>query len=832
MELASIVKELKEISNTSDESRVVENKSNINERDKAKKTTERKTFLARKRETIVADIGFKIFQKHKKETELESFTSVIESAKEREKAINAQIEEIKRQLIKTLITPKNLMKTIGVFTLLFLFLTIRRALPDEFLTVSQDGTAKTVAAKNNRDPLTGQNATMQTGSSSVKKTSYQPPEELRHQPGWPTFPLSQIPQQLSRDKNWIGHNGTTVKFFSQKERYLVILSMKNNASNVRIWDSKTGEELNPNSKDTNYFSFPLSFSPDEKNFATLDGDFLRVWAIEDSNAKLIQNDNLGRDKWNSIGWTEEDTLVLRKIDARPEKYQVLKKIEGKFESYGVEIPATQFGEIAVSPDGMLIGSISKSKNAKSPNDHIELQIFSTHPVKKLFSTVIENEFGKELTMPRPPFINSYTSSEHIYEPSNHISFSPDGRYLLTSTTNRKNQRCISFFDTTDLGKYSRFFSEALNSDRSVPEKHEFLFFTKDNNSLIGTSKTNEKTIQGITVKDSLIVVDMKTGDVTKKFDLNDNQKLGTIEQREKMNYLSNYQSLSEDGNSFIRAYYQDGKKILIKRWDLNSGVNDFSIEKELVTRSRGNLTLSPNGEVLVLSGNRTNQSLRGINFEFIEIDHWAKLKNDLDKGDILWKDGKKNNAFECYCSIIADDIAGVLDADLPRAYSRCIDVFAERREADKAKFLIVQSQREKLKLAPETEVGKRLVVEFLSEQRRKKTQENNQEIAKQEIATKAIRDANRKKFLPSEQLSKAGFIDRLKKYLSKGSITNNFVNAIYEDYSFEDIFGEPDTSVEVANSEKIISFRCNDGIIQLIVIYAGGRTFVKELNQY
>ena len=69
--------------------------------------------------------------------------------------------------------------------------------------------------------------------------------------------------------------------------------------------------------------------------------------------------------------------------------------------------------------------------------------------------------------------------------------------------------------------------------------------------------------------------------------------------------------------------------------------------------------------------------------------------------------------------------------------------------------------------------------------------------------------------------------------MKRGSrIDERLVNASFENYAFQDCFGDPDSNIEWEGTKRLISYRCLDGMLQLTVWYSQSTVFVSGINEY
>jgi hypothetical protein len=82
--------------------------------------------------------------------------------------------------------------------------------------------------------------------------------------------------------------------------------------------------------------------------------------------------------------------------------------------------------------------------------------------------------------------------------------------------------------------------------------------------------------------------------------------------------------------------------------------------------------------------------------------------------------------------------------------------------------------------------------------------------------------------------TKKEFIRKLRQTMTQGIIDNSYIQASFQGGSFQSTFGDPDNNVEWTDGQRLISYRCSDGSIQITVTYVPGTDTVDVtgMNQY
>jgi hypothetical protein len=259
-------------------------------------------------------------------------------------------------------------------------------------------------------------------------------------------------------------------------------------------------------------------------------------------------------------------------------------------------------------------------------------------------------------------------------------------------------------------------------------------------------------------------------------------------------------------------------------WGLVDGHKQFVLTGLLLGSGMlKSVKLSPDGEwTATLVGNR---------LQVWDVPRLARLRAELDAGDRFWSAEDHPKAFDHYCSVLADNMAWFVQDDLPRVYSRCVDTFAERGEVAKGRLLVARTQRSKLALSPETLQGKKLVFDLETEQAEARRVESERRIKAEADRLAGVRAKNRSMRVAAGSLTKREFIDKLKQVMYQGRIDDLATHAIFEDHSFEDVFGEPARNIEWVDHRRLVSYPCRDGVLVLTVMYLGPRTILQGIDQ-
>lgn len=681
---------------------------------------------------------------------------------------------------------------------------------------------------------------------SDEVTQHKLPEEITKHSKRPELTLTSIPFELHKKSS----RNVSEPFISPKGKFIAFFEGENKALNMRLWNSENGKEATADSKECDYFSFPATFSPDETRLTCLDGEFLRVWDVKTTQARLVQSIKLPKlshqdDTWNTIRWGKEDTIIIgvRPVTHKSFTYLRLRQTDAAFSIDGTE---------RVSPKSYKGADIRFNNLVVSPDGNTAALAFRDNERGKLTIQITDFKSGKEIreiSLPgstqealiRFPQISTLVKNVPDVEfySGDCLGYSPDGRFLLVSFSN-------AHVDATDKTKQLRVIStrdweQSVNLDlkdlasgakgrETFVGEYEYRFhcFSPDGNSVAGIAIQETSTSRGTKVKRKAVVHDLSTGKRTAEIDLGD--EFDTVKGRHLSTF--NYRvageklTFSPDGNNLVIAVSNDlgwseknrrpESSWSVGEWNISDSGRVFALSG--ITMNVSSITLTPDGKCLFLG---TSQVL--------DIPLLAKLKAVLDEGDKLWDQGNHSDALKSYCFALNDERASLIYGNMDRAWSRCVDAFAEDNKVTKSKALVLHMQESNMSIEPESMQGKKVVSELLAEQQAAKLR--SAELAREAAETqlKELRAKNQSNRVIAAALTKKEFVNRLRSTATRGRIE---VSAIFESYAFQDVFGDPDSNVDWVDGKRLYLYRCVDGAVQLEVMVLDSRVFLSGISEF
>lgn len=672
-----------------------------------------------------------------------------------------------------------------------------------------------------------------TGSPAAAATDGRFPEEIANQRPWPAFPLERLHHRLAEDRD----SGDTSAFFSPSGKHIVTVSGDGSMQRVRVWQAATGAEVAARGSDVDYFSLPAAFSPDEDRLACVDGEFLRVWNLRTNPATLVQSVALegpkpkygnAEDAWNLIQWPRATTILLgmRSQLTHEHIHRVLREAGGRFAPAG-DIHRSPdslqggntiwFGTLALTHDARFVATAERPLEG---GGRLVLRIANADSGAEVATSTIQDV--KETTAWFP-------SRDNAAPCENCIAFTPDDAFLLVAIQG-DTERSYAVVDA----RTGRLVSRIRTDDVSLPGadwpgRYLPWCFSPDSRLLAGIGFRATKTSRGKKVERIAVVNELATGTRIAEIPLgdaflwDDDRDTYSRRQRESM-------AFSADGTSLTVAVFgAQGWNNTTNRaeatwsagnWRLADRGRAWLVSKVL---PGGSTRLGPDGKAVIVDGD---------GLQVWDLPHLVHLRSTLDEADRLWAAGNHAGAFAKYCAIIPDSMAWFVHADLPRVWSRCIDVFAERGETAKGRSLALRAQEIGLRVAPETTQGKALHDGLLADQAAEAARLEEANAADEARRVANVRARNKGRRIVAARVTRAEFVDTIKATMSRGHIDGLVTYALFEDHAFEDVFGPPDSDVEWVNSQRLLGYRCRDGVVQLTATVVGPRVIVQGINLY
>ena len=500
--------------------------------------------------------------------------------------------------------------------------------------------------------------------------------------------------------------------------------------------------------------------------------------------------------------------------------------------FGREYNEYEVKDSAVTPDGKywVIPGTKPGTTERRPHENYVLigDSATLKPVKCL--EVPDGEFSKELFATG----SKRNSGSPDTDPGSCAMFSPNGELLavgLTTGEPEKQTSIVKLWKTESWQEVATLSSDALQGSVGKVADLKLLSFSPDSKLMAGIVVHDSQTGRGKRQDENVIIWDVVNAKILRQYPLaslsgDRRVRRPRAEPRQQVAFLNNTNVVvSESKEDWSDEANRSLTTLSVKGWNVVDGHERVALHICVGTNLFGSCdAISPDYRILIA---RIDKHLR-----VWDLDQLSKLQNDVIEGDKLWDSGRHSEAFKHYCALVGDEMAWFVEGNLPRAWSRCVDAYAEAGDAANGRKLVSFMQTRTITVSAETTQGQKLVQDFLDEQIKAKQQETQERRESEAKRLAEARATNRANNVVARHLTKKQFIEKMKQTLARGQIDDHFTYCIFEDYSFQDTFGDPDSNLEWVNSKRLFLYHCLDGAIQLTVTCLGPQTFVEGVNQY
>ena len=634
-------------------------------------------------------------------------------------------------------------------------------------------------------------------------------------------------------------------FFSSNGKYLLAqFSSGVSVAGIepRIWNLQSGKEVKPEAGEVDYFSTPAAFSATEDGIACVDGDFIRVWNLENSQATLSHSAEVG-DLYEDLEqfgggnldvvWSDASTILLsgRTIGGYTQNFLAIFRLANGTYEEKIRHPSipriivngekieTRNGRVAASPDGKYW--------AYQADVNLQIQDFQTSEVTQNVSLDSPGRDSSERLLNHE--IRGGMHDEFSAELNPSVVFTPDSNLCILfdrqgiSSYDTKTWRRAAQIDCNLPGNSSatRKLSYEVNRGGSV---QTMVAFSSSDNRIALLSGEVKRTSRDAKTEYSIAIYDMQSGALISNISLGDDfSQLGNLADCD----------FTADGSSILVCMTGEGEwnesfnrseaKWAAASWTTKDGSCNWSISR--TDESPSQFRFDPSGAMLTY----WTSSSREKNLSLVDTKAASNVQFDLAKGDEKWEAGDHSGAFNSYAKVVSSASRWFVQSDLPRLFSRLTDIYAENSDNDKCLDVVRYMESMEIPIELETDSGKRFLSNLYAEREteKRKLLAQRQKQAAEEL--EEIRKTNKAMFVPARRLSKKAFVAKMREVMADGRLDDNFTHAIFMYNSFQDVFGEPNSNV-AWNGNRLIQFRCLDGSVQLEVINQGDMTVVVGLN--
>ena len=655
------------------------------------------------------------------------------------------------------------------------------------------------------------------------------PRKLRSSPA-ETLPLHSMLKKVQANNAF----STQIGFSPQGKYTYSILTQSNPKGSVsdtlRIWKTTTGEELSASNNEIDYFSLPAVFSPSEDSIACLDGDFLRIWKLVGDSANLISSQRLSLEIGDRlqphIQWLSKSKIIIstRPDPNRSREYVVVSSIDDGTPNQelincierGTKIKnKTEFERqhpvAVIAPNGRTLAFKLRHK--------IVIQDVETDRIlKELKSTGGggEIDFGRELRV---------GGLHERHDPNPCMAFTPDSKYFISFVHDSQ----------TDTSKLVVWDSNTWTKNGSIDcnQFQAILCFSNDLKFLAALAIRESKTSRGVTYENEALVFNVENAKLVARIPLGEEFGFSDwcLEGSERR-----FATFSPDNSSVAIALSDEGERNREWRdgfshgrtenvwaagaWNIEDKSRRWIISQKSAATSR--FAIHPQTELLAYFDGA---------HAIVDTQSISLLFENLAGGDSAWSEGQIDDAFEHYSNVASHSEKHFYYERLPQVFARCIDYYGKQSDSLSGRQVADYMLNQGVEIEPETGAGKELVrlyEEEKSEAQAKLVAEN----AKiQQENLKTLRDENKAKFVQAKFMTKAAFVGKMKGNLNGGAITANSAQAVFHNFAFQDVFGDPDSNV-AWGSDRLIQYNCSDGSVQMVAFYNGGHVWITEVNLY
>ena len=655
------------------------------------------------------------------------------------------------------------------------------------------------------------------------------PQKLR------SSPVKTLPLQAMLKKIQASNGFSTQVGFSPKGEYTFSILTQSNqkgkvSNTLRLWETTTGEELSASSNEIEYFSLPAVFSPSEDSIACLDGDFLRIWRLVGDSVNLISSQRLSLEIDDRlkphIQWLSDDKIIVstRPDPNRSREYVVVSSFNDGTPNQelincierGTKIKnMTEFERqhpvAVIAPNGRTLAFKLRHK--------IVIQDVETDRILKEIESAGgggEINFGRELRV---------GGLHDRHDPNTCMAFTSDSKYFMSFV--HDSQTDTSKFVVWDSNTWAKMGSIDCRQFQAI------LCFANDLKFLAALAIRESKTSRGTTYENEALVFNVESTKLVARIPLGEEFRFSDwcLEGSERR-----FATFSPDNSSVAIALSEEGERNREWRdgfsrgrtenvwaagaWSIEDKKRKWTISQTSAATSR--FAIHPRTELLgYFDGAHAIVDTQSISLLF----------ENLAGGDSAWSKGQINDAFEHYSNVASHSEKHFYSERLPQVFARCIDYYGKQLDSSNGRQVTDFMLNQGMEIKPETEAGKELVRLYQEEKSEAQARLMAENAKIQQENLEALREENKAEFVQAKFMTKAAFVSKMKSNLSGGAIGANSAQAVFHNFAFQDVFGDPDSNVAWHN-DRLIQYNCSDGAVQMVASYNGGHVWITEVNLY
>lgn len=647
----------------------------------------------------------------------------------------------------------------------------------------------------------------------------------------PDIPLKQMPLQLAAEKQLSSVRSFR---FSRNGGFFLLNSEEDNSkSPLRMWNVVSGKEVTTRASQDTSFTSPAALSPDETQLVCIDGELLHVWNMTQNPATLTQTlpaGGKGDIRWNGVQWTTPSTIIVASRVGGSKVYQVFgKNSEGQFGSSGpnrglkggtlkLHRELGSNADVGISPTGQHYVAVGYSFDVSAR----VLSVADVNSAKEIASRLFPKHVNPHAFL--SPFGGEYKYTSTL--------FSPDSKIIALSLSEkgRSGEHTIELCRSSTWKPFATISNADFEKEVGTIGPFTHIGFSPDSRFLAAMLTTEIKTSRKVRTHRVLCL--WKTEDGSLSYQIEVSTLLGNLSLD-----IPELVKFAPDGNSISVAHAAKPEfpksGHMFARWAVGSW-STATGERRFLAAGRGSggiftYALSPDGTTFVLK-NRMNQS------EVCDITHLSTLQDAVRKGDAHWDQRQFKEALAEYLTVASDaaawKIGWFVEDYLHRVWSRILDIYAQDGADSDARKMAQYALENDIPLSPSTDEGKNVVGKVVAERRAAADRERQSQTTANKQRLAEVRKRNQTNRVIASSVNKSEFIERLRSTMARGRIDDIATYAIFEDYSFQDTFGDPGSNLEWTNGRRLYSYRCSDGAVQLTILLRGRIAIVSGVNLY
>jgi hypothetical protein len=624
---------------------------------------------------------------------------------------------------------------------------------------------------------------------------------------------------------------------------------------VTIWNAKTGSRLRVANAKVSKVYAPLAFSPNQMLLCSLDGSYVRVWRIEKDNtlslygSTTVPDMNGGSGEDFAATWADDDHIIVYSAETRgdirlfnlKDGALTFARTLGKLDPRGHD--ANEARAMTWGNGGKAVLMIS---NGNTAYGGYFLRAFTVLDSK----TTGEIPFtgGLVAALPLDPCLfykRPKLRDMHIMR---------DSKLALISTwtdtpDDEKRYRQIVISDAATLKPQGMFTLRGNDTIVAVSRDEKFAIVLR---VIAAKSKTEEE------VTYAAMVYDLRTGRRLAAFSLGEEFTV-TRDLRDGGGMMSPQLHFTEDAKHVL-AIGCVGRDVpgvageesnagtvslVLGKWRVEDGVRE-----RLLTRRESNhgnqsrrmsqmvgLWLGQDGlAICSVPGAAKPEKWGSQVINVLRIEDLFRVADLIREGDELV--GKKDlkAAAGRYQEAIASGNDWWFKDQYPHLLNACFDYKAFVGDRLAAKEIALWLKEQKVSISPTSKEGSQVLASLEAEEQAsveaaKKEAEVAAQMRQDRLAE--FRKENRDRFVPSKNLTRNEFIQKLDAVKSNGVIgIGGVTNLQFVNHAFQDAIRDPAKMVTLEPGKVEMGFECRDGWVWLSVtaVPAQGITVVTSMD--